>query len=96
MEGKCETNCPRSNRPKLFAEEKVFMNAKTSEIDQQGKSQDLSCYATESTLYSVFHSSNSLCPWNLHGNVSRGALWAPYCLAGMLFSKGNNIMRRDI
>ena len=72
------------------------MNAKTREIDQQGKPQDLSCNATESTLYSVFHSSNSLCPWNLHRNVSRGALLAPYCLAGMLFSKETNINRGDM
>jgi hypothetical protein len=42
MGGKCVTNCPRYNNPYLFAEKEVFMNAKTREIDQQGKTQDLS------------------------------------------------------
>ena len=42
MEGKCVTDCPRNNNPYLLAEKEVFMNAKTSEFDQWGKTQGLS------------------------------------------------------
>ena len=47
MVGKCDTNCPRNDRPNLFAEKEVFMNAKTSEFDQWGNTQGLSQNVTE-------------------------------------------------
>jgi len=50
MGGKCDTNCPGLDRPNLFAEEKVFMNAKAREFDQWGKAHGLSQNVTESNL----------------------------------------------
>jgi len=42
MGGKCVTNCLGNNKPNLYAEKEVFMNAKTRKFDQQGNTQDLS------------------------------------------------------